>query len=90
MEKRKTYWIKTADTGVPSSSLTLVIVTWSVIMLWLFVTIVAPLFGLTIYPFNATEAMMVLSPILLNYYGRRHTESRVNNKNKKKENNTEE
>lgn len=74
---KKTYWIRTADTGKPSSSLTLVIVTWAVVMLWLTASIFAPMFGLTLLTFNASEAMLVLSPILLNYYGRRHTDSKA-------------
>lgn len=73
---KKTYWIRTADGGKPSSSLTLVIVTWAVIMLWLITSIFAPMFGLTMLTFNASEAMLVLSPILLNYYGRRHTDAK--------------
>ena len=74
---KKTYWIRTADTGKPSSTLTLVIVTWAVVMLWLVASIFAPMFGLSILTFNASEAMLVLSPILLNYYGRRHTDAKA-------------
>lgn len=70
----KKFWIRTADTNKPSSSLTLVVITWAVVMLWLVASIFAPVFGLTILAFNASEAMLVLSPILLNYYGRRHSE----------------
>lgn len=73
---KKTYWIRTADTKVPSSSLTLAVITWAVIMLWLFCSIFAPMFDLEILPFDAAEAMMILSPILLNYYGRRHTSAK--------------
>lgn len=84
---KKTWWIKNADNQLPSSSLTLVMITWSVVMLWLLISIFAPLFGLTIWPFNAESAMLVLSPILLNYYGRRVTQSKQNNNPTNTENN---
>jgi hypothetical protein len=74
-------WIKNTK-GEPSASLTLVIITFTVVMLWLVLSIFTTPFGLTIAPFNASEAMMVLSPLLLNYWGRRNTDAKSpNNQN---------
>jgi hypothetical protein len=71
---KKNYWLKTAAGGKPSASLTLVMVTYTVVMLWLLLSIFVNPFGLTIAPFNASEAMLVLSPILMLYFGRRQTD----------------
>jgi hypothetical protein len=71
---KRTLWIRTADGGKPSSSLTMAIVSWAVVMIWLVAHIFAPMVGLPMSPFNASEAMILLVPILGLYFGRRQTD----------------
>ena len=66
-------WIKNTK-GEKSASLTLVVVAFTVIMLHMTISIFVNPFGLTIHPFNASEAMLVLAPLLGLYFGRRHTD----------------
>lgn len=67
------HWIKNTQ-GKPSASLTFVTVTFAIVMLHMLVSIFVNPFGLAINPFNASEAMIVLSPLLALYFGRRHTD----------------
>jgi len=87
------YWIKNTK-GEPSASLTLVMVSFTVIILWMTLSIFVNPFGIQTVPFNATEAMIVLSPLLATYFGRRYTEQQQElpqNKSKNKDiNNSEE
>lgn len=65
-------WIKNTA-GVPSASLTMSIVAFSVVTLWLLVWLIATPFGATMPEFEAATAMAYLSPILALYFGRRYT-----------------
>lgn len=68
----KMYWIKNTK-GEPSASLTLAFTTWVVVMLWMVSSIY--LTGwIAITPFEASEAMIVLTPLLGLYWGRRKTD----------------
>ena len=67
------FWIKNTN-NEKSASLTLVIVTFSVIMLHMVASIFVNPFGIAIAPFKAAEAMMVLGPLLGLYWGRRNTD----------------
>ena len=70
------FWIKNTG-GKPSASLTLVMVAFTVVMVWMVVSIFVNPFGIQTVPFNASEAMIVLTPLLGLYFGRRHTEKNV-------------
>jgi hypothetical protein len=77
-------WIKNTR-GEPSASLTFVSVAFAVIVVHMILSMFVNPFGIAIVPFNASEAMMVLSPLLATYWGRRKTdvdEKVVNSKNK--------
>ena len=63
--------------GEKSVSLTLVLITFTIVVLWWILSIFVNPFGLTIMPFDASEAMMVLTPILGLYWGRRNTDARA-------------
>ena len=67
------FWIKNTE-GKPSASLTLVMVAFTVVMAWMVVSIFVNPFGIQTVPFNASDAMIVLTPLLGLYFGRRHTE----------------
>jgi len=68
--------------GEKSISVTMVIVTFIVTMIWMVLSIFVKPFGLEVTPFDATQAMTVLSPLLALYWGRRHTDSKsTNNQN---------
>ena len=65
-------WIKNTK-GEPSASLTMVVVAFVVVTLWLVVwLIVAPL-GVPMPAFEVTTAMGYLMPLLTLYFGRRWT-----------------
>ena len=66
------YWIKNTE-GKPSASLTLVMVAFTIVMLWMTLSIFVNPFGIATVQFNASEAMIVLSPLLATYFGRRYT-----------------
>jgi hypothetical protein len=68
------FWIKNTK-GEKSASLTLVVITFCVIILHMLLSIVAtPIFGIAIAPFQAAESMLVLTPLLGLYWGRRNTD----------------
>ena len=50
-------------------------VSFTIVMTWMTLSIFVNPFGLQTVPFNASEAMIVLSPMLALYFGRRHTET---------------
>lgn len=66
-------WIKNTK-GEKSASLTLVISVFVIILFWMVASIFISPFGITVLPFNAAEAMMVLTPLLGLYWGRRNTD----------------
>lgn len=65
-------WIKNTN-GKPSASLTMTIVSFATVILWLLVWIIGTPFGLTIPAFDVAAAMGLLSPLLALYFGRRYT-----------------
>ncbi len=67
-------WIKNKS-GEQSSTLTFVTVAFSITMIHMVLSIFVNPFGIQITPFNASESMIILSPLLATYWGRRHTES---------------
>ena len=70
------------SSGQKSASFTMMIVAFSVVTLWLLVSIVAKIGHLEIRPFSGSEAMSYLTPILLLYYGRRQSELSADNSSK--------
>lgn len=66
-------WLKNTK-GEPSASLTLIVVAFSIIMLHMLASIFVNPFGIVITSFDAAESMMVLTPLLMLYFGRRHTD----------------
>ena len=66
------FWIKNTK-GEKSASLTLAVVAFVVVMLWMVLSIFT-IPGILIAPFDASEAMMVLTPLLGLYWGRRNTD----------------
>lgn len=67
------FWIKNTK-GEPSASLTLVMITFSVIIVHMTASIFVNPFGIVIAPFEAAEAMIILGPLLGLYWGRRNTD----------------
>ncbi len=65
-------WIKNTE-GKPSASLTMSIISFLTVTLWLLVWLIATPFGAPVPAFDATTAMAYLSPILALYFGRRWT-----------------
>lgn len=65
-------WIKNSK-GDASASLTMAIVSFVVITLWLIVWLVATPFGVAVPAFEASTAMAYLTPMLALYFGRRWT-----------------
>lgn len=57
--------------GKKSASFTMMVIAFSVITLWLFVSIVEEAFGLKIREFSGSEAMSYFTPICALYFGRR-------------------
>jgi len=72
------------DDNKPSVSLTMVVISFNVVTLWLVVWVVGTAFGLTIPPFDAMAAMGYLTPLLTLYFGRRFT-SKMDFKNQTSE-----
>jgi hypothetical protein len=65
-------WIKNTQ-GEPSASLTMSVISFVVVTLWLLAWLVATPFGVPVPSFDAATAMAYLSPILALYFGRRWT-----------------
>jgi hypothetical protein len=72
------------DDNKPSVSLTMVVISFNVVTLWLIVWVVGTAFGLPIPPFDAMAAMGYLTPLLTLYFGRRFT-SKIDLKNQTSE-----
>lgn len=65
-------WIKNTK-GEPSASLTMSVISFVSVTLWLLVWLIATPFGVPVPAFDAASAMAYLSPILALYFGRRWT-----------------
>lgn len=65
-------WLKNTQ-GEPSASLTMSVISFLVVTLWLLAWLIATPFGAPVPPFDAGTAMAYLSPILALYFGRRWT-----------------
>lgn len=63
--------------GNKSASYTMMLVAFSVVTLWLLVSIVAKIGHLEIRPFSGSEAMAYLTPIIALYWGRRWAEDKA-------------
>ncbi len=70
------YWIKNTK-GEPSASLTMVVSTFSVAMLWWVSSIFGGSLPFEITPFDASEAMIMVGPTFGLYWGRRNTDARA-------------
>lgn len=68
-------WIKNTS-GQKSASLTFVSVAFSVVTLWLLVSIVSKIGHIEIRQFDAATAMGYLTPLLALYFGRRWTDGK--------------
>lgn len=68
------YWVKNTK-NEPSASLTFLFVAFIVVMVWMTLSIFVNPFGIQTKPFDASEAMIVLTPLLATYFGRRYTDS---------------
>ena len=65
--------LKQSD-GRPSASFTMMIIAFTVVTLWLFVSIVEEAFGIQIREFSGAEAMSYFTPIATLYFSRRWTD----------------
>lgn len=65
--------LKQSD-GRPSASFTMMIIAFTVVTLWLLVSIVEEAFGLQIREFSGAEAMSYFTPIATLYFSRRWTD----------------
>ena len=71
-------WIKNTQ-GEQSASLTMSIIAFSVVTLWLIAWLIATPFEVPVPMFEAGIAMAYLSPILALYFGRRWSSSNGKN-----------
>lgn len=69
-------WLKNTS-GQPSASLTMATVGFAVVTLWLLVSIFAKVGHIEIRPFDGASAMGYLAPLLMLYFGRRHTDGKT-------------
>jgi hypothetical protein len=67
-------WIKNTS-GQSSASLTFATIGFFVVTLWLLLSIVAKVGHVDIRQFDSAAAMGYLSPLLLLYFGRRHSDN---------------
>ena len=67
--------LKQSD-GRPSASFTMMIIAFTVVTLWLLVSIVEEAWGLQIREFSGAEAMSYFTPIATLYFSRRWTDSK--------------
>lgn len=68
-------WLKNTK-GEPSASLSFVTIAFTVVTLWLVVSIVNKLGNIEIRQFDAATAMGYLTPLLALYFGRRWTDGK--------------
>jgi hypothetical protein len=64
--------------GKKSASFTMMIISFTVVTLWLFVSIVEEAFGIQIRKFSGAEAMSYFTPIATLYFSRRWADSKAN------------
>jgi hypothetical protein len=64
--------------GRPSASFTMMIIAFTVVTLWLLISIVEVAFGIQIREFSGAEAMSYLTPICALYFGRRQVTDKIN------------
>ncbi len=69
-------WLKRTD-GLKSSSFTFVVIGFTIVSLWLLLSVFTKVFGLEIREFSGTEAMAYLSPLLAYAWGRKWQEDKV-------------
>jgi hypothetical protein len=62
--------LKNTD-GKPSATFTMMVVGFTVVTLWLLLSIVEKIGGFQIRQFSGSESMLYLTPLLATYYGRR-------------------
>jgi len=74
--------------GEPSASLTMALIAFLVVTLWLLIWLIATPLGAAIPEFDAGTAMTYLMPILTLYFGRRYT-AKIKNGDKAAEINLE-
>lgn len=65
--------LKQSD-GRPSASFTMMVIAFTVVTLWLLISIVEEAFGLQIREFSGAEAMSYFTPIATLYFSRRWTD----------------
>lgn len=63
--------------GDHSVSLTMVVISFTVVTLWLCLWVTLTAFDLTVPAFDATSAMAYLTPILMLYFGRKNTDAKA-------------
>lgn len=61
------------EDGKPSVSLTMVTISFVVVMLWLVFWLVGSTFGLTVPAFDVATAIGLLMPVMSLYFGRKMT-----------------
>lgn len=61
------------DAGKPSVSLTMTVISFTAVTMWLVGWVVGSALGFAIPPFDAMSAMGYLTPLLTLYFGRRFT-----------------
>jgi len=71
-------FLKNAE-GKPSSSFTMMFMSFGVVTLWLFASIFQNLGPVHIRPFVASDAMAYLTPILALYWGRKQQDLNASN-----------
>jgi hypothetical protein len=74
-------FLKNAE-GKPSSSFTMMFMSFGVVTLWLFFSIFQNLGPIHIRPFVASDAMAYLTPILALYWGRKQQDLSVSSTTK--------
>lgn len=68
--------LKQSD-GRPSASFTMMVIAFTVVTLWLTVSIVEEAWGLQVREFSGAEAMSYFTPIATLYFSRRWTDSKA-------------
>lgn len=69
-------WIKRTD-GQKSSSFTFVVIGFTIVSIWLLLSIFTNIHGVEIREFSGTDAMAFLSPLLAYAWGRKWQEGQV-------------
>lgn len=65
------------SSGKPSLSFSMLIVAFSILMLWLALSVFEEIGGIPVRDFDGTTAMEVLSPLAALYFGRRWTGAKL-------------